>query len=167
MKNAQRSILMKKTVSYNIKKVLAGTMLVALPFAFGGCEKENTKPNDPSNPQQTTYTIEYIYDTGLNFHRNGSTTTINHTDFVDTIAKHAANQQVKQIHMIPESQYMLETSIESAMVARANDLNNMYNVSNNKLSGENTTLVLDSAAFHNSTVQNVLHNKLKIALVQR
>lgn len=46
MKKAQRSILMKKTVSYNIKKVLAGTMLVALPFAFGGCEKDPVKPEN-------------------------------------------------------------------------------------------------------------------------
>lgn len=157
---------MKHTFQYNLKKGLAFGLLATLPF-FSGCEKDKPEPNNPSNPQQTTYTIEYIYDKALRFHRDGSTTTINNTDFVDTIAKHAANQQIKQIHIVPESQYMLETSIESAMVARANDLNNMYDVSNNKLSGENTTLVLDSAAFHNSTVQNVLHNKLKIALVQR
>ena len=37
---------MKTTVSYNIKKVLAGTILVALPFAFGGCEKDPVKPNE-------------------------------------------------------------------------------------------------------------------------
>lgn len=49
---------MKKTVSYNIKKVLGGAMLVALPFAFGGCEKDPVKPNQPT--QSKTYT--YMYD---------------------------------------------------------------------------------------------------------
>lgn len=52
---------MTKTVSYNIKKVLAGTMLAALPFAFGGCEKDPVKPNnDNNNNQPKTYT--YYYD---------------------------------------------------------------------------------------------------------
>ena len=43
---------MKKTVSYNIKKVLAGTILVALPFAFGGCEKDPVKPMVKANLEQ-------------------------------------------------------------------------------------------------------------------
>ena len=156
------------TAKYNFKRGLVILCLGALTFAFSACEKEKSEPNNPgnpSNPQQRTE--EFIYNINLEFYRDGSSAFIPHEAFADTAAKYAADQSVKQIHITPSNQRMCETLNATKMQTRANILDGIYNQSNNKLSGENTTLVLDSAAFHTSTVQNVLHNKLKIALVQR
>lgn len=49
---------MKTTVSYNIKMAILFGAMTALPFSFGGCEKDPVKPNQPT--QSKTYT--YIYD---------------------------------------------------------------------------------------------------------
>lgn len=97
MKNAQRSILMKKTVSYNIKKVLAGTMLVALPFAFGGCEKDPVKPEN-NKPKIAR----------LVFDKNG------HHIELDTI-RYYLNQGFDSIYMIPNDPNMLATAPEQAV----------------------------------------------------
>lgn len=168
MKNAQRSILMKTTFSYNIKKVLAGTMLVALPFAFGGCEKDNNEPNNPSNPDTPQQrTEEFIYNANMEFYRNANSAHISHTAFIDTAAKYANDEGVKQVHITPDNPGMLETLPGNNVQTRAEFLENVYNASNQKLSGENTTLYLDPSALSNQTVQQVLHNKLKIALLQR
>jgi hypothetical protein len=62
---------------------------------------------------------------------------------------------------------MWSTDQLAQMESRAKKLRNMYISSNNKLSGENTTLVLDALTFNNSDVQNVLGDTLRINLVQR
>lgn len=98
MKNAQRSILMKKTVSYNIKKVLAGTMLVALPFAFGGCEKDPVKPEN-NKPKIAR----------LVFDKNG------HHIELDTIRYYLA-QGFDSVYMIanPYDMFAAQSSIHNA-----------------------------------------------------
>lgn len=162
--------LTKTTVPYNFKKVLAGIMLVAVPV-FVACEKDPVKPNENGgnggNTPTQQRTEEFIYNSNLKFYRPGNSEKIPHAAFADTVAKYAADANVKQIHISPETEDMCENSPESGMVGRANDLNNIYNKSNNKLSGENTTLYLDSAALYNQTVQQILHGKLKIALLQK
>lgn len=158
---------MKTTVPYNFKKVLAGIMLVAVPV-FVSCEKDNEKPNNNGgNNQPQQRTEEFIYNYNMDFYRNGSSEIIPYTAFGDTVAKYGNDGNVKQIHITPESQSMCETFTGSQMQTRANFLDGIYTQSKNKLSGENTTLYLDSEAMSNQTVQNVLNGKLKIALVQR
>ena len=176
-KHNQRSCPMKKSIQtvpynthsnpWNLKKFLDGIMLVAVPV-FVSCEKDNDKPgnNGVNNPTQQR-TEEFIYDTGLKFYRPGNSEKIPHAAFADTVAKYAADANVKQIHVAPETEHMCENAPESGMVGRANVFDEMYNKSNNKLSGENTTLYLGADALSNQTVQQVLHDKLKIALVQR
>ena len=160
---------MKFMTKYNLKRGLLFAGMMALPFAFGGCEKDNNEPNNPSNPDnpQNTYNIEYIYNETFKFHRVGDTTLILSSAFIDTVAKHGADARVKQIHIKPDYENMWSTGQEAQMESRAKKLRNMYISSNNKLSGENTTLELDAAAFNNSNVQNVLHDTLRINLVQR
>lgn len=155
---------MKTSVPYNMKKVLAGVMLVAIPV-FVSCEKDNEKPSNPTPTQQRTE--EFIYNENMKFYRPGNSEKIPHAAFADTVAKYAADANVKQIHVAPETEHMCENAPESGMVGRANVFDEMYNKSNNKLSGENTTLYLGADALSNQTVQQVLHDKLKIALVQR
>lgn len=160
---------MKTSVPYSLKKGLAFLGVMALPFAFGGCDKDPVEPNNPDNPNnpQNTYNIEYIYTDGLKFHRVGDTALIPHSAFVDTVAKHGTNAHVKQIHITPDHDNMWSTAQLAQMELYADRLQNMYNSSNSKLSGENTTLELNTAVFNSSKVQNVLHNTLGINLVQR
>ena len=69
---------MKFMTKYNLKRGLLFAGMMALPFAFGGCEKDNNEPNNPSNPDtpQNTYNVEYIYTKGLKFHRVNDTALI-------------------------------------------------------------------------------------------
>ena len=160
---------MKTSVPYSLKKGMVFLGVMALPFAFGGCDKDPVEPNNPNNPNnpQNTYNIEYIYTDGLKFHRVGDTALIPHSAFVDTVAKHGTNAHVKQIHITPDHDNMWSTAQLARIELYADRLQNMYNSSNSKLSGENTTLELNTEVFNSSKVQNVLHNTLGINLVQR
>lgn len=161
---------MKKNAKYQLGKGLAFLGLAVLTLGFAGCEKDPEKPNNPNNPDnpQNTYTIEYIYTQGLKFHRVNDTALISRSAFVDTVAKHGTNAHVKQIHIKPKYDNMWSTvNVEALMESRADKFRNMYILSHNKLSGENTTLVLDSAVLYNSNVQNVLGDTLRINLVQK
>ena len=156
---------MKPSFLINLKKTAVFLLATSLPLVFGGCEKDpfSTKPDNPQN----TYNIEYIYTNGLKFHRVDDTTLISHSDFVDTVAKHGANANIKQVHIKPDHDNMWSTARVTQMELYADRLQNIYNSSNSKLSGENTTLELSTEVFNSSKVQNVLHNTLKINLVQR
>ena len=160
---------MKKNAKHQLGKGLAFLGLAVLTLGFAGCEKDPEKPNSPNNPDnpQNTYTIEYIYTESFKFHRVDDTTLIPSSAFIDTVAKHGANAHVKQIHIKPKYDNMWSTDQLAQMESRAKKLRNMYISSNNKLSGENTTLVLDASTFNNSDVQNVLGDTLRINLVQR
>ena len=171
-KHNQRSCEMKKikqTVPYNLKKVLAGIMLVAVPV-FVSCEKDPVKPdnnNGNGGNTQPQRTEEFMYDYDLNFWRNGSSTKIPYTAFGDTATKYGNDQTTKQIHIKPESSNMCSTLNGTKMQTRANILDGIYSKSQNKLSGEETTLYLDSSAFANQVVQQILHSKLQITLLQK
>lgn len=176
-KHNQRSCPMKKSIQtvpynthsnpWNSKKFLAGIMLVAVPV-FVSCEKDNEKPNNNggNNPTQQR-TEEFIYNQNMKFYRPGNSEKIPHAAFADTVAKYAADGNVKQIHIAPETEGMFATANQNQMDQRAEYLSNTYNISNTKLSGENTTLILSPEAIQSQLVQEALHNKLKIALVQR
>lgn len=176
-KHNQRSCPMKKsiqTVPYNAKstpwkKIFVGMLMVAVPV-FVSCEKDPVKPdnnNGNGGNTQPQRTEEFMYDYDLNFWRNGSSTKIPYTAFGDTATKYGDDQTIKQIHIKPESPYMCETLNGTKMQTRANILDGIYSKSKNKLSGEETTLYLDSSALTNQTVQQILNGKLKIELLQR
>lgn len=160
---------MKTSVPYSLKRIFAGVLLVAVPV-FTSCEKDPVKPdnnNGNGGNTQPQRTEEFIYNANLKFYRPGSSSKIPHTAFADTVAQYAADQNVKKIHITPEDPTMVENLQQPQMEQRAEYLSNTYDVSNNKLSGENTTLVLSPEAFQSQIVQNAFHNKLKIALQQR
>lgn len=120
---------MKKTVSYNIKKVLAGTMLVALPFAFGGCEK------DPVKPENKKHNVE------LKYGRSPSTQWQNIS--LDTLYKYNSDPTVDSIFMIPEdvAQFanLNATQINTALTPK---LRERHNVNPHKVFGKGD-IVLD------------------------
>lgn len=151
---------MKFNAKYQLGKGLAFLGLATLTFA--GCEKPDPEPTPTPQPQQRTE--EFIYSFNLNFSRPGSSYEIPRNDFLDTVAKLGADQSVKQIHIKPYNSDMFQNT--TSMDSRANILDNMYGQSNGKLSGENTTLILNAEALQSALVQSVLHNKLKIELEQ-
>lgn len=155
---------MKFNAKYQLGKGLAFLGLATLTFA--GCDKDPVEPNNPNNPQPQQKTEEFVYSTNLNFSRPGSSYEISYNDFPDTVAKLAADQSVKQIHITPRHNHIFQNVPVTGMDTRANILDNMYSQSNGKLSGENTTLVLNAEALQSTLVQSVLHNKLKIELEQ-
>ena len=159
---------MKIMTKYNLKRGLVILGLTALPLVFGGCEKEDTKPNNNGgNNQPQQKTEEFIYNANLKFYRHGSSEKISNKAFRDTVAALASRQDVGKIHITPDHEDLFSTFNEDQMVVRANLLDTIYDRSNQKLSGDNTTLVLEQVAMQNSHVQSVLHNKLKIELKQK
>lgn len=94
---------MKTTVSYNIKKVLAGTILAALPFAFGGCEKDPVKPENNGNNNNQPKTYTFVYD------ENGIP--------MDTLMAHT---NVDTFYVVPKTYDLFATASE----------NNIHNVKN-------------------------------------
>ncbi len=155
---------MKFNAKYQLGKGLAFLGLATLTFA--GCDKDPVEPNNPNNPQPQQRTEEFIYNKNLNFWRPGSSTEIPYAAFADTAAKLGADQSVKQIHITPQDCYIFSTMPYTGVEPRVNILDDMYARSNQKLSGENTTLYLTADALQNTNVQSVFHNKLKIELLQ-
>lgn len=158
------------TVNY-LRRGLAIMFLCASTLVLANCGKDdettnaiNNSTDNPSTPQPQQKTEEFIYDANLYFYRPGSSNEISRNAFIDTVAKLGDDQSVKQIHITPETSHMFENL--PSMDARANILDNMYGQSNGKLSGENTTLYLAEEALQSTSVQSVLHNKLKIELLQ-
>ncbi|MFQ6760089.1 MAG: hypothetical protein ACLRFM_01640 [Alphaproteobacteria bacterium] len=113
---------MKKTVSYNIKKVLAGTMLVALPFAFGGCEE------DPVKPENKKHNVELKYD--------GRTAAGCVNVAMDTIYKYNSDPTVDSIFMIPDPINQFATANSQYMRNVVNYLRERHNVNPNKVFGK-------------------------------
>ena len=153
-------------------KKIVFLMLAAGVMMMVGCKKteEGEGPSGGTDTvvQPTEQRVEeYIYIRVFKFHRVDDTTLIPWAAFVDTVAKHGADAHVKQIYIKPDDNAMWSMAGENQMETYANRLRDMYISSNTKLSGENTTLVLDSVVFHNLSVQNVLHDTLRINLVQR
>lgn len=89
---------MKTTVPYNFKKAILFGALVALPFAFAGCEKDTVKP-DNNKPKIAR----------LVFDKNG------HHIELDTI-RYYLNQGFDSIYMIanPYDMFAAQSSIHNA-----------------------------------------------------
>lgn len=115
---------MKMKFPYNLKKAVLFGGLVALPFAFAGCEKDDNKPNTPSTPQQQKHNVEFTYDVSL----NGIP--------LDTISKYAARSDIDTIFLIPESIYQFEALSTSQMNTRRKGLRNRRNIDPNKVFGK-------------------------------
>ena len=147
--------------------------LLVLCMCMVGCKKSEEGDGHSGGTdtvvQPTEQRVEeFVYNENLYFYREGSSNYIPRAAFADTAAKYAVDQNVKQIHIVPKTEHLLENvSNPTTIENKANALDAIYNESNNKLSGENTTLYLDSAVLSSQTVQDVLNGKLKINLVQR
>lgn len=128
---------MKKTVSYNIKKVLAGTMLVALPFAFGGCEKDPVKPENGNNNNQQKHNVELVY---------GSQPSTQWQNIsLDTLYKYNSDPTVDTIFMIPEMTNQFSTNSTNGLKNVIKKLRERHNVNPNKVFGKGEMQLKDES----------------------
>ena len=125
------------TVSYNLKKVLAGIMLAAVPV-FVACEKDTVKPDNNGGTggnTQPKHNVELIYDRALS------------SLPIDTVAAYAMQSDVDTVFMIPEqtNQYVTLSANQLSPYMRA--LRKRHNVNPNKVFGKGdmklNSLVLD------------------------
>ena len=145
---------MKKTVSYNIKKVLAGTMLVALPFAFASCEKENTTPDNPGNPQPQKHNVELVYG------RNNETQWQNIS--LDTLYKYNKDKTVDSIFMIPEMTNQFSTlstnQLKNYIIPL---LRERHNVNTDKVFGKGELQLWNQSVLNNPEIVRFFADTLK------
>ena len=158
------SIILTKAI-----RIVLLLLIGVLPFA--GCDKsKDDNDTKPTQQPQNGYTITYTYNSGFNVCRGSATwdynTLINRTDFIDTLRLHGNNPNVNKVKLEPDDPNLFGTSAESSMVTRANALEDILNASNNKATGEGTTLYLQRAALNNPRVQGVFHGKLKATLLE-
>ena len=106
---------MKKTFSNNILKILAGTVLVALPFAFGGCEK------DPVKPENKKHNVELVYEN------------IEQDLPISTISKYNSNESVDTIFMVPDHYNQFSTNSTNGLKNIVKKLRERHNVNPKKV----------------------------------
>lgn len=122
---------MKKSVSNNILKALAGVMLFAVPM-FVACEKENTASN---NNDGTGGNTQPKHNVELKYGRSPSTQWQNIS--LDTINEYNKDETVDSIFMIPENitQFanLNSTQIGNVLIPK---LRERHNVNPNKVFGK-------------------------------
>ncbi|MBP5794833.1 MAG: hypothetical protein J6W41_02350 [Alphaproteobacteria bacterium] len=144
---------MKKTVSYNIKKVLAGTMLVALPFAFGGCEK------DPVKPDNKKHNVELVYG-GV------PATTWQHIE-MDTLYKYNSDPTVDSILMIPQISNQFSTLSTNGLKNLVNLLRERHNVNPNKVFGKGELQLKNESTINNPEIVRFFRDTLGYNVTHR
>ena len=144
---------MTKTVSYNIKKVLAGTMLVALPFAFGGCEKDPVKPNNKK------HNVELMYG-------NAPSTNWQHIE-MDTIYKYNSDPNVDSIFMIPTYYNQFCDLSTNGLKNLATKLRERHNVNPNKVFGKGKLQLKNESTINNPEIVRFFRDTLGYNVTHR
>lgn len=151
---------MKFVSKYNLKK--SAIILSIATLGFAGCEKEPVMPVQ----SEKVPTAEFWYTVDLNFYRPSTPENlIPASAFVDTVAQISTNDSIKKIHINPYASRMFQNN--NNMESVAGIFENMYDKSNNKLSGDKTTLVLTNNMYNNQKVGEVLRDKLAINITRQ
>lgn len=116
---------MKFMTKYNLKRGLLFAGMMALPFAFGGCEKDNNEPNNPSNPDTPQkHNVELVYqDIATDLH-------------MDTIYKYLADPKVDTVFMLPSTPDRFSTVSTNGLRNVANKLRERHNADKNRVFGK-------------------------------
>ncbi len=150
---------MKTTVSYNIKKVLAGTILVALPFAFGGCEKDPVKPDNGNNNNQQKHNVELVYGTNPNIQWQNIS--------MDTINKYNSDKTVDTIFMIPEIYNQYSTISTTGLKNLVNLLRERHNVNPKKVFGKGELQLKAESIINNPEIVRFFADTLRYNVTSR
>ena len=135
---------MKTSVPYSLKKGMAFLGVMALPFAFDGCEKDPVKPNNPNNPdnpQQQKHNVE------LKFNINDQSHIA-----MDTIQFYNSDPNVDSIFMIADPYTTLGGSTTSKLQAYVTALRKRHNVNPNKVFGKGDLELKESSVQNNPEI---------------
>lgn len=129
-KHNQRSCPMKKSIQtvpynthsnpWNLKKFLAGVLLVAVPV-FTSCEKDPVKPNDNNNQPQTRETKDIIYKQNIN---------------LDSATIQNYLSQNYDICFVPESKIIFSTLGPTPLRMTANKMRKYWGIAPDRISGK-------------------------------
>lgn len=151
---------MKKTFSYNIKKVLAGTILMSLPFTFGGCEKTSLEPDNPNTTGPKKHNVELVYG------RNNETQWQNIS--LDTLYKYNSDPTVDSILMIPEMTNQFSTlktnQLKDYLIPL---LRERHNVNPNKVFGKGEMELNAESVIDNPEIVRFFADTLKYNVICR
>ncbi len=154
---------MKTTFPYNLKKGFIILGLVALPFAFSGCEKENVEPNrgnrnsgnteNPDTPDIPKHNVELTYG-------KSPSTQWQNID-LDTISKYNNDPAVDTIFMIPEAYNQFSGLSTSALQTRVTKLRERHNINPNKVLGKGDLQLASDAVENNQEIVRFFADTLK------
>ena len=152
---------MKTSVPYSLKKGMVFLGVMALPFAFGGCDKDPVEPNNPDNPNNPqTVTHQFEYNKNMKFRRVGNTTYMPYDVFANDSLPNIVNksQNIVVIDVVESEQFLGMPDVES-MDARANAAEYVYNVAPNQIKAGTKTIEIRSDLYTNR-VKEVFEEKL-------
>ena len=159
---------MKTTVPYNFKKAILFGALVALPFAFAGCEKENTTPNNNggnggTNPgggtQPQKHNVELVYG------KNEETAWNNIS--MDTLYKYNEDRTVDSIFMIPEMTNQFSTYSTNQLKYIIPLLRQRHNVNPKKIFGKGELQLKNESIMNNPEIIRFFADTLKYNVTSR
>ena len=151
---------MKTSVPYSLKKGLAFLGVMALPFAFGGCEKDPVTPNNPNNPdnpQQQKHNVELVYG-------DKPSTNWQHIE-IDTIQKYCNDTSVDTIFMIPENYRQFSALSTSALKNCVSKLRARHNVNPNKVFGKGPFEVRGSSVQNNQEIVRFIRDTMRYDVI--
>lgn len=146
---------MKTTVSYNIKKVLAGTILAALPFAFGGCEKDPVKPDNGNNNNQQKHNVELVYEN------------IEQDLPISAISEYNSNESVDTIFMVPKRNTQYSTTPTNGLKIVVNKLRERHNVNPTKVFGKGELQLKAESIINNPEIVRFFADTLRYNVTSR
>lgn len=167
-KHNQRSCPMKKSIQtvpynthsnpWNLKKFLAGVMLVAVPV-FTSCEKDPVKPNDNdnnNNPQPQKHNVELVYGEGSTPWQNVA---------LDTLYKYNFDPTVDTIFMVPYQSNMLSTASTTGLKNVVGKLRERHNVNPQKIFGKGDLELKAESVQNNQEIVRFFADTLKYNVV--
>lgn len=140
---------MKKTFSNNILKILVGTVLVALPFAFGGCEK------DPVKPENKKHNVELVYEN------------IEQDLPISTISEYNSNESVDTIFMVPKRNTLYSTTPTNGLKIVVNKLRERHNVNPTKVFGKGELQLKAESIINNPEIVRFFADTLRYNVTSR
>lgn len=134
-------------------------MLVALPFAFAGCEKEPVKPNNGNNNNQQKHNVELVY---------GSQPSTQWQNIsLDTLYKYNEDKTVDTIFMIPTYYNQFSELSTNGLKNLANKLRERHNVNPNKIFGKGELRLKAESIIDNPEIVRFFADTLKYNVTSR
>lgn len=154
---------MKTSIPYSLKTGLMFLGVMALPFAFGGCDKDPVEPNNPdnpNNPQQQKHNVELVYG------QNNETQWQNIS--MDTLNKYNTDKTVDSIFMVPKMTNQFSTlstnQLKNYLIPL---LRERHNINKNKIFGKGDLELKESSVQNNPEIVRFFADTLRYHVTTR